>query len=275
MFIKNPCGIVYIIVTYAAVFYADYAVVRWVILYSLQDSLWGPFHVVAFNTVVLLLIMSHLKAVCSDPGVVPLPQSRMDFSDIHTDNPETKIECDERDNWTVCTRCETYRPPKAHHCRICKRCVRRMDHHCPWINNCVGESNQKYFIQFLVYVGMLAVYALGLVITSWVLDCSLCSNDKAVKQTRTFHCVVLVLESALFGMFVIAVLVEQFLGILSEENPMEHVQSNHHYKRNSSRTFVLLSQVCGKSHPILWMLPCQNPPKYTFRKDAYLIDHEV
>ena len=95
-------------------------------------SLWGAFHVVAFNTIVLLLIMSHLKAVCSDPGVVPLLQSRMDFSDIHTDNPETKIECDERDSWTVCTRCETYRPPKACHCRICKRCVRRMDHHCPW-----------------------------------------------------------------------------------------------------------------------------------------------
>lgn len=95
-------------------------------------SLWGPFHVVAFNTIVLLLITSHLKAVCSDPGVVPLLQSRMDFSDIHTDSPETKIECDERDSWTVCTRCETYRPPKACHCRICKRCVRRMDHHCPW-----------------------------------------------------------------------------------------------------------------------------------------------
>lgn len=38
---------------------------------------------VCFNTVVLLLSMAHMRAVLSDPGTVPLPQSRVDFSDIH------------------------------------------------------------------------------------------------------------------------------------------------------------------------------------------------
>ena len=54
------------------------------------------------------------------------------------------------------------------------------------INNCVGERNQKYFIQFLVYVGMLAVYAITLVIVSWVNECPLCSNDVNVKQSRMY-----------------------------------------------------------------------------------------
>lgn len=31
-----------------------------------------------------------------------------------------------------CSKCGRHKPPRAHHCRLCKRCVLRMDHHCPW-----------------------------------------------------------------------------------------------------------------------------------------------
>ncbi|XP_063716349.1 palmitoyltransferase ZDHHC16-like [Symsagittifera roscoffensis] len=58
----------------------------------------------------------------------------------------------------VCKRCIGPKPPRAHHCSVCKKCVLRMDHHCPWINNCVGHFNHKFFFSFLVYLIIGALY---------------------------------------------------------------------------------------------------------------------
>ena len=33
-----------------------------------------------------------------------------------------------------------------------------MDHHCPWINNCIGFYNKKFLIQLLIYFILVVVY---------------------------------------------------------------------------------------------------------------------
>lgn len=35
-------------------------------------------------------------------------------------------------------------------CLPSPRCVMKMDHHCPWINNCCGHLNHAYFTSFLL-----------------------------------------------------------------------------------------------------------------------------
>ncbi len=50
----------------------------------------------------------------------------------------------------MCPDCEVLRTPRSKHCAICNRCVERFDHHCPWINNCVGIHNHNSFLVFIV-----------------------------------------------------------------------------------------------------------------------------
>ncbi|NXN18829.1 ZDH23 Palmitoyltransferase, partial [Indicator maculatus] len=61
-----------------------------------------------------------------------------------------------------CTKCQLVKPARAGHCRLCGRCVRRLDHHCVWINSCVGEQNHQAFILALSFFMLTAVYGITL-----------------------------------------------------------------------------------------------------------------
>lgn len=72
-------------------------------------------------------------------------------------------------SYRYCPKCQVWKPDRCHHCSTCKKCVLRMDHHCPWFATCIGFHNQKLFIQFLIYVsaycGLLALVTFPLILS--------------------------------------------------------------------------------------------------------------
>jgi len=42
------------------------------------------------------------------------------------------------------------KPLRSKHCRDCGYCIARMDHHCVWLDSCVGLQNHGRFLVFLV-----------------------------------------------------------------------------------------------------------------------------
>jgi len=54
------------------------------------------------------------------------------------------------DSVLLCPDCQVLKTPRSRHCYQCDKCVETFDHHCPWINNCVGHNNHKVFYTFIV-----------------------------------------------------------------------------------------------------------------------------
>ncbi|XP_051946085.1 palmitoyltransferase ZDHHC16A [Xyrauchen texanus] len=100
---------------------------------------WIMWHICYGHWNLVMIVFHYYKATKTPPGTPPKLKNDIPFV-------------------SVCKKCVIPKPARSHHCGICKTCILKMDHHCPWLNNCVGHNNHRYFFSFCLYLTLGCMY---------------------------------------------------------------------------------------------------------------------
>lgn len=133
---------------------------------------------------VLYTTISYFSAAFSNPGFLT--------EDWNEKNPSKKIDTTDEDDKLFCDQCKISRPPRTHHCKTCNKCVLMMDHHCVFIDNCVGFRTFRPYFAFLVGFPLEGIFGMVMMI---------CNIDKVNKSA--FEGIVFGLSAMYYGIFLL------------------------------------------------------------------------
>lgn len=151
--------VLYLISTLAFIytFFHILPMLQWDVDPVLRDSdmaLRASIEMVIFGYITTMLLICYFRSVLVDPGTIPDDDPQWMYDEAaagRKSQPSVSVELKRSGERRHCKWCAKYKPDRCHHCRVCQTCILRMDHHCPWIYNCVGFKNHKYFFLLLFY----------------------------------------------------------------------------------------------------------------------------
>lgn len=112
----------------------------------------GGWHKYTGTVVMFVCYYSFYKACTVDPGVIKHSKAARD---VRAKYPYDGVMYTKG---SECQTCKFEKPARSKHCRVCDHCVEKFDHHCIWINQCVGVNNYRWFLLFLFFHIWICLY---------------------------------------------------------------------------------------------------------------------
>ncbi|XP_064119849.1 palmitoyltransferase ZDHHC20-B-like isoform X5 [Macrobrachium nipponense] len=173
---SGPCKICFkaakwlpVLFIVSVVVWSYYAYVIQLNLLTVDSIIEKSFYLLLYHFLLVLFLWAYWQTIFTDIGRVPkqfrLPPAELDrYESAETDEARRAVleGFTQKQNLPVynrtmtgdiryCEKCVQIKPDRCHHCSVCGECVLKLDHHCPWVNNCVAFTNYKFFILFLGY----------------------------------------------------------------------------------------------------------------------------
>ncbi|XP_021195378.1 palmitoyltransferase ZDHHC15B isoform X1 [Helicoverpa armigera] len=161
-----------------------YAYVIQLCIFTIESTVQKCIYLVLYHILLIMFSWSYWQTIFAELKPIPekfkLPEAELEklLSAESEDAQRTILDNFAKDLPIVtrtmsgsvryCNRCVLVKPDRAHHCSICARCVLKMDHHCPWVNNCVCFYNYKFFMLFLGYALLYCLFIMATCLPSFI-----------------------------------------------------------------------------------------------------------
>jgi palmitoyltransferase ZDHHC9/14/18 len=172
-----------------------------------------------FSLVTLILTLyTWFDAATTSPGY--LRQNTHSEEEFNKTEPTITLK-DKQISLKFCTTCKAIRDVRSMHCNICGYCIKRHDHHCVFVANCVGENNTDKFVYFLLSV---VAHSLTIMIPS-ILNISHAQvlNDKIYYNISLF----LAIYSGLFFVAILFFLIFHTYLICKNRTTNEYIRNQY------------------------------------------------
>ena len=119
---------------------------------------------IVVDAIFLLLLLVHfmrlILLIWTKPDLLPRGDDSIEQKEASTEwlGEYDAYICDYGGRPLWCFKCHNWKPDRAHHCKELGRCVRRMDHYCPWAGGIIAETTHKHFVQFTFYGALYTLY---------------------------------------------------------------------------------------------------------------------